>query len=74
VRYPKGIEGREYYEEELDVIGIDALKTVVLAVHTDRGDGDDGSGDTDDDDSGGGGGREMLCLATTALKGILLLL
>lgn len=53
--YSKGMEGRGDYEEEVEIIGLEALRAVVTAVHADAG-ADDGGAEA----RGGGGGREML--------------
>ena len=51
VRYPKGVEGIGFYEEQVHLITPLMLKAVVQAVYDDQ---------DDDDDGGGGSGREML--------------
>ena len=53
VKYPKGIEGRGFYEETVDIIAMEALKAVVSSVHADFE-------ESDSNEVQGGGGREML--------------
>ncbi|EED95543.1 predicted protein [Thalassiosira pseudonana CCMP1335] len=58
VSYSKGIEGRGKYEEQVEIIGLDALKAVLQSVYNSRS----SSGDDDDSEEEGENvdGREML--------------
>jgi len=58
VKYPKGVEGRGFYEDEVEIIGMDALKAVILAVYANRG--QEEGNDEALDDGTNEGGREML--------------
>eukprot|EP00957_Ditylum_brightwellii_P115103 8778457-Ditylum_brightwellii.AAC.1 len=54
VTYSKGLEGRGMYEEDVDIISLDALKAVITAVHSDHHEDDTA------DSGGNSSGREML--------------
>ena len=56
VKYPKGIEGKGYYEDEVEIIGTDVLKAIILTVHENKEGGDDKVMSNGNN----GGGREML--------------
>jgi hypothetical protein len=57
VSYGKGIEGRGTFSEQVEIIGLDALKSTIKTVYNSR---------TADNDEGGSDGREMLRPAAIA--------